>query len=98
MHITAIGACESSMQELDEKILKRADIVCVDSVNACAENGELHHALDKKCITKEDVIELGNVITSNMKRKLTDITVCDLVGIGFQDAVIASCVMNEYNK
>ena len=97
-HITAIGACESNMQELDEKIFKMADIVCVDSINACAENGELHHALDGGYIKKENVLELGNVITSNIKRGPMDITVCDLVGIGFQDATIASCVMNEYNK
>ena len=45
-HITAVGACEPSMQELDSKILGIADIVCVDSIEACSQNGELHHALD----------------------------------------------------
>lgn len=95
-HITAVGACEPSMQELDPKILAVADIVCVDSKDACAQNGELHHAVDEGYIEQSNVIELGEVISSKIKRKTTDITVCDLVGIGFQDAVIASCVMNEF--
>lgn len=97
-HITAVGACEPSMQELDPEILKLADLVCVDSAEACAKNGELHHAIETGYLTKEDVIELGTAITSKVERKKTDITICDLVGIGFQDAVIANCVMNEYKK
>lgn len=98
VHITSVGACEPSMQELDPKILKMANIVCVDSVEACAKNGELHHALDEKLIKKSKVLELGQAISNSTQRKPNDITVCDLVGIGFQDAVIASCVMNEYEK
>ena len=97
-HITAVGACEPTMQELDSKILEMANIVCVDSVEACAENGELHHALDMGCVDKNSVLELGRAISSNIKRKPNDITVCDLVGIGFQDAVIAGCVMSEFYK
>ena len=97
-HITAVGACEPNMQELDSKIFEMADIVAVDSLEACAKNGELHHALEDGYIDEERVFELGQAITSKIKRELTDITVCDLVGLGFQDAVIASCVMNEYNK
>lgn len=97
-HITAVGACEPTMQELDSKILEMANIVCVDSVEACAENGELHHALDMGCVDKNSVLELGKAISSNIKRKPNDITVCDLVGIGFQDAVIAGCVMSEFYK
>lgn len=98
VHITAVGACEPHMQELDSSILKMANIVCVDSIEACAKNGELHHAITSGYLKKEDVIELGDAILKNVTRNTTDITVCDLVGIGFQDAVIASCVMEEYNK
>ena len=97
-HITAVGACEPSMQELDPKILALADIVCTDSKEACSKNGELHHALDMGYVNPDSVFELGEAIASKIKREHTDITICDLVGIGFQDAVIASCVMNEFNK
>ena len=97
-HITAVGACEPSMQELDPKILAMADIVCTDSKDACAKNGELHHALDMGYVDEDSVFELGEAITSKIKREPKDITVCDLVGIGFQDAVIASCVMSEFDR
>lgn len=97
-HITAVGACEPSMQELDPKILAMADIVCTDSKEACAKNGELHHALDMGYVDEDSVFELGEAISSKIKREVTDITVCDLVGIGFQDAVIASCVMGEFDR
>ncbi len=97
-HITAVGACEPSMQELDPKILGMADIVCADSVEACAKNGELHHALNGGYLAEKNVFELGEAISSKIKREPSDITICDLVGIGFQDAVIASCVMSEFDK
>lgn len=97
-HITAVGACEPSMQELDPKILEMADIVCTDSKEACAQNGELHHALDIGYIDEDSVFELGEAISSKIQRDSKDITVCDLVGIGFQDAVIASCVMSEFER
>ena len=97
-HITAVGACEPNMQELDPKIFEMADIVAVDSLEACSKNGELHHALNMGYIEQNNVFELGEAITSKIKRETTDITVCDLVGIGFQDAVIASSVMNEYDR
>lgn len=97
-HITAVGACEPNMQELDEKILGIADVVCTDSIDACCKNGELHHALDKGYVKEDKVTELGAYISSKAKRNPDDITICDLVGIGFQDAVIASSVMEEYAR
>jgi len=97
-HITAVGACEPNMQELDPKIFEIAEIVAVDSLEACSKNGELHHALNMGYIEQNNVFELGEAIASKIKRETTDITVCDLVGIGFQDAVIASSVMNEYDR
>lgn len=38
------------------------------------------------------------IINSNYRRQSTDITVCDLVGIGFQDAIIGNCVYKEFKK
>lgn len=97
-HITAVGACEPNMQELDARLFQLADIVVVDGLDACAKNGELHHAIEGGHITEETVFELGEAISARIKREQADITICDLVGLGFQDAVIASSVMNEYNR
>lgn len=97
-HITAVGACEPTMQELDHDIFKKADIICTDSFDACANNGELHHAITNNAIEKKKVLELGEFISKGIKRKMADITICDLVGVGFQDAVIASSVMRKYKN
>ena len=97
-HITAVGACESNMQELDEKIFLLANTICVDSKEACLSNGELHHAVDKNCVDLEKVLELGEFLAKPKSRKETDITICDLVGVGFQDSAIANAVMKEYKK
>ena len=86
------------MQELESSIFNVSNIVCVDSLEACSKNGELNHGLKDGCIEKERVLELGQYILEKRKRKKSDISICDLVGIGFQDAVIASCVMKEYLK
>ena len=97
-HITAVGACEPKMQELDEKIFLIANRICVDSKDACLNNGELHHAYEENCVKLDDVCELGYYLSQRKKRKSSDITICDLVGLGFQDATIASTVMEKYKK
>ena len=97
-HITAVGACEPNMQELDEKIFLLANKICVDSKEACLKNGELHHAFEENCVNLDNVLELGDYLTHRKKRKPSDITVCDLVGVGFQDATIASCVLEKYKQ
>jgi ornithine cyclodeaminase len=97
-HITAVGACGPDMQELDENILAISNIVVVDSREACSTHGELHHAIDKNLFSKDSAIELGTFIANNLKRNETDITVCDLVGIGFQDAVIGNCIYRKVLK
>lgn len=97
-HITAIGACEPTMQELDEKIFLLANAICVDSKEACMTNGELHHAIDANFVKLDDVFELGNFLLKPKSRKESDITVCDLVGVGFQDATIANAIMKKYKQ
>lgn len=94
-HITAVGACGANMQELQEELLARADLLVVDSKEATSTHGELHHALDKGVIDETKAVELGTVVANGIKRKDTDITICDLVGIGFQDAVIGNCVYKK---
>lgn len=96
-HITAVGACGPDMQELDESIIINADLVVVDSISATLTHGELHHAKEKGFNTT-GVKELGDILKNNISRNENDITVCDLVGIGVQDAVIGDCVYNKVLK
>lgn len=98
-HITAIGADTAHKQELDENIFKLADLVIVDSLKQCVDRGDISHALRKKVIVENQVVELGNVIAGKMKGRTSydQITVADLTGLAVQDIQIAKLVFEAVN-
>jgi ornithine cyclodeaminase len=93
-HITAMGSDTPEKNELDPRILQKADIVVADSLSQCRNRGEIHKALDAGLIKIEDVIELGHLITRpEMQRQSDDqITVADLTGVAIQDIQISVAV------
>ncbi|OQX54158.1 MAG: ornithine cyclodeaminase family protein [Candidatus Aminicenantes bacterium 4484_214] len=93
-HITAMGSDTPEKQELDPKILQKADIVVADSINQCLERGEIHKALEAGVLEKERIVELGEVIVHpELGRTSEDqITVADLTGVAVQDIQIAKAV------
>lgn len=93
-HITAIGADTPHKQELDEKIFGIADIIVADSISQCVERGEIFHAIRKKIINTDQVIELGDIISRTCKGRTSDdqITIADLTGLAVQDIQIAKAV------
>ncbi|WP_199741531.1 Rossmann-fold NAD(P)-binding domain-containing protein [Legionella septentrionalis] len=90
-HITAIGADTSDKQELDVSIFSVADIVVVDSVAQCVERGNTAHAVRKKIIRAENLVELGQIISGESVGRTNDtqITIADLTGLAIQDLQIA---------
>ncbi|MHA1154679.1 MAG: ornithine cyclodeaminase family protein [Candidatus Heimdallarchaeota archaeon] len=99
-HITAVGSDTPEKQELDAKILQKADRVVVDSISQVLSRGESFHALEMGLITKEDLIELGNVIQDKKLQRASDdeITVADLTGVAVQDLQIAKAVWGQICK
>lgn len=98
MHITAVGACTPSMQEHDPLVLAKATRIFADSIEKCIADGELHHAIESKTITRERITgELGAVITGSVQGRVhdDDITFVDLVGLGVQDAAAAETLMSK---
>jgi ectoine utilization protein EutC len=97
-HITAMGSDGIDKQELDVSVLKKADRIIADSIPQCVRIGEIHHALSAGVI-KESAItgELGEVVSGHIPGRLTqnEITICDLTGVGVQDAAIAAVVVNN---
>ena len=93
MHITAVGACGPNMQELDETIFKKAKVFA-DSKEMCSLNGEIGYAIRNKIIEQKDVREIGELI-GGYNRNDEDITVVDLVGLGFQDAIVGSYIYEK---
>lgn len=93
-HITAMGADTPEKNELDPRILKRADIVAADSLSQCKLRGEIFKTLEAGFIQEDDVIELGDLITHSEKQRQTEdqITVADLTGVAIQDIQISVAV------
>jgi len=90
-HITAVGSDGAGKQELDPELLRRADVLVVDSLDQCRRLGELQHALD----VADRAVELGAVCAGDAPGRTTStqLTVCDLTGLGVQDVAAANAVL-----
>jgi ornithine cyclodeaminase len=98
MHVTAVGSDGPDKQELDPQVLKRADRVVADSRAQCLRLGEIHHAVDRGVIAADKVdSELGEIAAGLKpgRRSDTEITVCDLTGVGVQDVATAALVLGR---
>ena len=90
-HVTAVGSDGEGKGELDPEILRRADVLAVDSRSQCLRLGELQHAPEESA----RAVELGELISGTAAGRLDDRqrTVCDLTGVGVQDVAAANVVM-----
>jgi len=96
--IIAVGSDTPDKQELDPALLARADLVIADRLTQCAKFGEIHHALREGVLTLDDVAgELGDVVVGRISGRSTNdqLIVCDLTGVGVQDAAITSLVLEK---
>lgn len=92
LHITCMGADGEHKQELHADVIGRADRLVCDSKAQCFRLGELHHALKGGVIKEDDEIsELGELISGRKpgRQSDTEVTICDLTGVGVQDTAIA---------
>lgn len=92
-HVTAVGSDSPGKQELDPMILRRADVLVADSIEQCRRLGELQHAID----VADRAVELGAICAGIEpgRRHSTELTVCDLTGVGVQDVAAANVVMQR---
>jgi ornithine cyclodeaminase/alanine dehydrogenase-like protein (mu-crystallin family) len=96
--VIAVGSDTPDKQELDPSLLAGADVVVADRLNQCTLFGEIHHALTAGLLTIEDITgELGDVIVGRVAGRTAEeqVIVCDLTGVGVQDAAIASLVLEK---
>jgi ornithine cyclodeaminase len=89
--LIAVGSDGPEKQELEVEILARADKVIADKLSQCARLGEIHHALEAGSLREDDVYgELGDVVSGRLPgRERGELIVCDLTGLGAQDAALA---------
>lgn len=96
-HVTAVGSDEPDKQELDASVPARADLLVVDSREQSARIGELHHALAAGLIDEHKAVELGEICarTHPGRTSASQLTMCDLTGVGVQDVAAANVVMTH---
>ena len=95
--ILAVGSDGPDKHEIDAEILSRAGKVIADRLSQCVRLGEIHHAVEAKLMTEDDVYaELGDVVTGKKPgREEDELIVCDLTGVGAQDAAIAELAYSK---
>jgi ornithine cyclodeaminase len=94
-HITAVGSDTPHKQELDSRILARADMVVADSIAQCLVRGEIHQAIKAGLVSEKQLVELGYVISGEAPSRSDEaqITITDLTGVAVQDIAIAMAVL-----
>jgi ornithine cyclodeaminase len=93
--VVAVGSDGPEKQELDVGVLAQADRLVADHLGQCLRLGELHHAVDAGVVDPSSVVELGQVVLGRVsgRRSASERIVCDLTGVGVQDAAIAAAAM-----
>ncbi|HZI67889.1 MAG TPA: ornithine cyclodeaminase family protein, partial [Thermoanaerobaculia bacterium] len=95
--LAAVGADSHGKQELDPRLLARAKVV-VDSLDQCAEIGEIQHALAASLVSREDVhAELADVLDDRKPGRTSadEITVFDSTGTALEDVAAAIAVYEK---
>jgi ornithine cyclodeaminase/alanine dehydrogenase-like protein (mu-crystallin family) len=89
--VVAVGSDGPDKRELASDVLGRADKIVTDRTAQCLRLGELHHAVEAGVVSPERVhAELGQIVAGALPgREGTETIVCDLTGVGAQDAAIA---------
>jgi ornithine cyclodeaminase len=92
--VIAVGSDGPEKQELAPEILAAAGKVVVDSRAQCLSLGETHHAVAAGLMAPESIhAELGEVLLGmRAAREGDELIVCDLTGVGAQDAAMAGIV------
>lgn len=81
--IVALGADEKGKEELDPKILGKADLLICD-----AREQSLHHGEFQNLSSDKKVFELGEILLKEKTPLKDSLRVCDLTGIAAQDVQI----------
>lgn len=86
-HISAVGADAPGKQELDPEILRRADLLLVDSLEQCKKLGELQHAESA----------WGRAMPCLGNQRPASLSVADFTGLGVEDLFIAEHIYENRN-
>jgi ornithine cyclodeaminase/alanine dehydrogenase-like protein (mu-crystallin family) len=97
-HVNAVGSNYLAKAEIDAEVVKRANVVSIDSKDqGRLEAGDLVAALDQGVLEWIDVAELGRVIAMRApgRQSPDDITLFKSLGIGLEDVAVAIRVYHK---
>lgn len=98
--VIAVGSDSPDKRELPSTALALADKIVVDRLEQCLKLGELHHAVEDGSVDVESVHgELGQIlIGEKAAREGDEMIICDLTGVGVQDASIAEVAWRIFGE
>ena len=96
-HINAVGADMYGKQELEPELVASARVFA-DSVKQVSILGECQHACVQGLISKDDIIEIGDVLEGKKTGRASDeeITVFDTTGMAIQDLIVGSKLLEGF--
>lgn len=95
--IAAVGADSEHKQEIDPGLMASCKVVA-DSIEQCSTIGDLHHAISRGLMRKENVhAELAEVVAGRKPGRTNEdeITVFDSTGVAIEDAAAAVAVYEK---
>jgi ornithine cyclodeaminase/alanine dehydrogenase-like protein (mu-crystallin family) len=98
-HVSLMGADGPGKTEAAVPELLRARVFCDDWEQA-SHNGEIAHAVETGALGREDVTDLGAVLTGDAagRRSEEEITVFDSTGLAIQDLAIALAALERIDE
>ena len=98
-HLAVLGADAHGKQEVDLAAIRRCRLFCDEWEQASA-GGELANGVDAGAISREDVTQLGDVLTGSAlwTRSDAEITLFDSTGLAIQDLAICQAVYESWRE
>jgi alanine dehydrogenase len=96
-HLAVLGADAHGKAEVEPAALERCRVFC-DEWDQASGGGELAGPVSAARIRREDVAQLGDVLTgaTEGRRSNEEITLFDSTGLAIQDVAIASAVLEAW--
>jgi alanine dehydrogenase len=93
-HVNALGADGAGKSEIDPEEVARLSLFC-DEWEQASHGGELHLAVERALVAREDVTDLGAVLTGERPGRASedDITLFDSTGLAIQDLAVSLAVL-----
>jgi alanine dehydrogenase len=95
-HINALGADGPGKAEMDPAAVAECRVFCDEWIQA-SHGGEIRAAVEQELLTRDDVVELGAVLSGSApgRTAATDVTLFDSTGLAIQDLAIVIAVLDH---